>query len=169
MANLYVYILFTWVCMCLSRAIWHPVAREQLSRSETVSHLCGLAVGSKPLVRVINLCNGPIRLQFRRLMTARCVTARAGLSADWVVAFMPVDKRKQAGWTQLSKEKWHISKIVLELHSSEYNTNNCVHILLFNNISAFFVVYSSDNHLNFTQCNIPSNTWGKKDWPKVLP
>lgn len=56
----------------------------------------GLAVG----IGVINLCNGPIRLQFRRPTTARCVTARAGPSADWVVTFPNGQmKEKQAAST----------------------------------------------------------------------
>lgn len=56
----------------------------------------GLAVR----IGVINLCNGPIRLQFRRPTTARCVTARAGPSADWVVTFPNGQmKEKQAAST----------------------------------------------------------------------
>lgn len=70
------------------------MAKEQSSRSQAARHLCRLIAGPEQLVRVINLCNGPIRLQFRGLMTARCVTARAGPSADWVVAFMYGDERK---------------------------------------------------------------------------
>ena len=72
------------------------MAREQPSGPQPARHLRGLAVGSEPLVRVINLCNGPIRLQFRRLTTARCVTARAKPSADWVLTFMYGDERKQS-------------------------------------------------------------------------
>lgn len=50
--------------------------------------LDGLSVGSELLVKVINLSKEPIRLQFRRLMAARWRTARAGPSAERVVAFM---------------------------------------------------------------------------------
>lgn len=60
-------------------------------------HSVAPAVGSKPLVRVINLCNEPIRLQFRGLMAARCVTARAGLSADRLLAFTCWDEREASG------------------------------------------------------------------------
>lgn len=87
------------VCISLYVSQWSfmtPSGKRATKRvlSQPASQPCGLAVGSEPLVKVINLCNGPIRLQFRRLMTARCVTARVGPAAGWVVAFMYGDERK---------------------------------------------------------------------------
>lgn len=100
--------------MELFDAQWQESSQAGLSQPDTSVYP---AVGSEPLVRVINLCNGPIRLQFRRLMTARCVTARAGPSAGRVVAFMYGDERKQAwlsvsGWKYLLKkgrDRFHLS------------------------------------------------------------
>ena len=100
-----------YVHLCPSGASWHPVAREQPSRPEPARHLCGLAVGSEPLVRVINLLNGPIRRQFSRLMTARCGESEP----DSPVAFMKGDERKRVQAQPRVSECWKSCK---HFHSS---------------------------------------------------
>lgn len=126
---------------------------------QPAQHLCGLAVGSEPLVKVINLCNGPIRLQFRRLMTARCVTARAGPAAGWVVAFMYGDERKTSRLSLAMsaitrKMTYFFKKCCDHFHLSV--KKDFVHIILIIHTISVFPPYSSKNHLNFVQCNIDS-------------
>lgn len=66
-----------------------PVLRDKRAAEWSLGDtLDGLSVGSELLVKVINLSKEPIRLRFRRLMAARWRTARAGPSAERVVAFM---------------------------------------------------------------------------------
>lgn len=71
---------------CLRVAL--ALSGERAAKRSLSDTLDGLSVGSELLVKVINLSKEPIRLQFRRLMAARCSTARAGPSAKRVVAFM---------------------------------------------------------------------------------
>lgn len=101
----------TVVVVCANMLALSRVAPTlQPSGSSADQTLGGLSVGSQASVKVINLSNGPIRLQFRRLMAARCRTARAGPSAKRVVAFMHWDERKTSRVTSVvSVVRWKVA------------------------------------------------------------
>lgn len=73
-------------CVCVHMFVClHDDTQRQASEWATARHLW---VESDPLSMVINLCYEPIRLQFSRLMTARCATA----CAAWTSAGLVVSK-----------------------------------------------------------------------------
>lgn len=98
-----------WCILSGAICIWRPVARGQAGRPQSARHHCGLAVGSEPLVRVINLCNGPIRLQFRRLMTARCVkhALDSQLTGSSPSCREMKENKQQSFECQWKDVKWH--------------------------------------------------------------
>lgn len=134
---------------------------ERAARRSLSDTLDGLSVGSERLVKVINLSKEPIRLQFRRLMAARCCTARAGPSAERVVAFMHRDERKTSGATSaLSAIRWKVaysSKVTQLLLSERQEQFYTPYARQSHYFGISFSLRSSENHLNFVQDNTDSS------------
>lgn len=139
-----------------------PVLRDERAAEWSLGDtLDGLSVGSELLVKVINLSKEPIRLRFRRLMAARWRTARAGPSAERVVAFMHWDERKTSSVTSAaSAMRWkvtYLSKVarLLLFERPKSFRAHSAHRSRYFGVS--LSLRPSENHLNFVQDNTDSS------------